>query len=103
MQGLVMFLQNTTPLQEIKTALGLLTKVPYLRIPFFFHLSMHDKLSVKVPCLVCWGLEDMLAHFITNDSTSLALKYIRYTMGDMKYVMDPTLVVLCLDRLLLIY
>jgi hypothetical protein len=30
MQGLVMFLQNTTPLQEIKTALGLLTKVPTL-------------------------------------------------------------------------
>lgn len=28
MQGLVMFLQNTTHLQEIKTALGLLAKVP---------------------------------------------------------------------------
>jgi len=58
MQGLVMFLQNTTPLQETKTALGLLAKIPnflyfYLLILLFSHLSMHDKLSVKVTCLVC--------------------------------------------------
>lgn len=34
--------------------------------------------------------EDMLAHFITNDSRSLALKYILYTMRDMTHVMDPS-------------
>jgi hypothetical protein len=28
-----------------------------------YFLSMHAKLSFKVPCLVCEGLEDMLAHF----------------------------------------
>lgn len=36
MQGLVMFLQNTTPLQEIKTALGLLAKAPILLFAYFF-------------------------------------------------------------------
>jgi hypothetical protein len=40
MQDLAMFLQNTTPLQEIRTALGLLSKVPILLFAFSFFCSL---------------------------------------------------------------